>query len=107
MGDSATTKDSKPPRDRRGRSGHKPNPFYHESLEAQRAREAAEEEEKARVAAQKQRAQHQAQRERWRREMAKARGQGKGGAGKRKLGRESKVLLEKVQRLIEREKEHG
>jgi hypothetical protein len=39
--------------------------------------------------------------------MAKARGQGKGGAGKRKLGRESKVLLEKVQRLIEREKEHG
>lgn len=37
-------------------------------------------------------------RERWRRGMAKARGEGRG--GKRKLGRESVVLLERVRRVV-------
>jgi hypothetical protein len=72
-------------------------PFQKETALAQKRREEAEARRKAREDAEREREKRMAERERFRKSMAKARG---GPDGKRKLGRESKVLLEKVKRLV-------
>lgn len=77
---------------------HKPQPFRKELQQAERKRKERDEARQAREEAIEQRKRKQEERERWRRAMAKARQPGKN--GQRKLGRESKVLLEKVQRLV-------
>lgn len=76
----------------------KPVPFAREHQQALWAKTEAEERRKARDEAEAQRQQKLEERERFRRAMAKARTGGKN--GQRKLGRESKVLLEKVQRIV-------
>ena len=80
-------------RQRRPRS----QPFQKEADIAQKKKEEAEARQKARAEADKERTKKIAERERFRKAMAKARG---GPNGQRKLGRESKVLLEKAQRLM-------
>jgi hypothetical protein len=79
-------------------------PFLQEAQAAQRAREEAQARQKQIEAAKEERSRKLEQRERWRRQMAKARPSNSGrpgGTGTRKLGRESKVLLEKVRRLVD------
>ena len=76
----------------------KPVPFAREHEEAQQRKQEAEERRIAREEAEKQRQQKLEERERFRRAMAKARTGGKN--GQRKLGRESKVLLERVKRIV-------
>lgn len=76
----------------------KPIPFR---KEAQLAQQRKEEREAQRNQIEERNRQRQAkieERERFRKTMAKARSGGKD--GQRKLGRESKVLLEKVQRIV-------
>jgi len=75
----------------------RPQPFQKESEVARKKREEAEARQKAREEADKEREKKLAERERFRKTMAKARG---GPNGKRKLGRESTVLLAKAQRLM-------
>ncbi|KNG46846.1 rRNA-processing protein CGR1 [Stemphylium lycopersici] len=75
----------------------RPQPFQKESELAQKKREEAEARQRARDEADKERAKKIAERERFRKTMAKARG---GANGKRKLGRESTVLLAKAQKLM-------
>ncbi|KAF2279220.1 uncharacterized protein EI97DRAFT_439605 [Westerdykella ornata] len=75
----------------------RPQPFKREEELARKRREEAEARRKARDEAEKERQRKLAERERFRKAMAKARG---GPGGKRKLGRESAVLLEKVKRLV-------
>jgi len=83
---------------RRRKRQPRPVPFARQYDEATRKREEAEERRLAREAAQIEREQKMEERERFRRAMAKARTGGKN--GQRKLGRESKVLLEKVKRMV-------
>ena len=84
-------------------SGHrrpprpKPVPFKKEAQLAQQRKEERERRQKEIEEAKRQRQAKVEERERFRRVMAKARSGGKD--GKRKLGLESKVLLEKVQRM--------
>lgn len=73
------------------------DPFQKEAEIARKKKEQAEAREKAREDADRERTKKIAERERFRKAMAKARG---GPNGQRKLGRESKVLLEKAQRLM-------
>lgn len=73
-------------------------PFSKEAREAQEQKEEAERRRKAIEEANIQRQRKIEERERFRRAMAKARTGGKN--GQRKLGRESKVLLEKVKRVM-------
>lgn len=76
----------------------KPVPF---EKEARLAHERKEENERRREEAEKARSERQRkieERERFRKEMAKARTGGKN--GQRKLGRESKVLLQRVKNLV-------
>ncbi|GAB7350218.1 hypothetical protein MBLNU459_g0874t1 [Dothideomycetes sp. NU459] len=73
-------------------------PFAREHAEAQQRKAEAEERRRAIAEAQRQRSQKLDERDRFRRAMAKARTGGKN--GQRKLGRESKVLLEKVRRIV-------
>jgi hypothetical protein len=75
----------------------RPQPFQKETEVAQRKKEEAEARRKAREEADKERAIKTAERERFKKIMSKARG---GPDGKRKLGRESTVLLAKAQRLM-------
>jgi hypothetical protein len=75
----------------------RPQPFAKESQFAQMKKEEADARQKARDEANKERASKLAERERFRKTMTKARG---GPNGKRKLGKESTVLLAKVQRLM-------
>ena len=75
----------------------KHQPFQREYSQAQQRKAEAEERRKAREEAERQRQAKGEERERFRRAMAKARTGGRN--GQRKLGRESKVLLEKVKRL--------
>lgn len=86
-------------RPRQGRQPRqKPVPFKKEAELAQQRREERENKQKE---LEESRRQHQAkveERQRFRKAMAKARSGGKD--GQRKLGRESKVLLEKVQRIV-------
>ena len=76
----------------------KPVPFKKEARSAQRRREEAEQRRTAIQEAKEQRQHKIEERERFRRAMAKARTGGRN--GQRKLGRESTVLLEKVQRVM-------
>lgn len=80
-------------RNRRTRS----QPFKKETELAEKRRAEAEARQRAKEQAEKERARKLAERERFRNVMAKARG---GPNGKRKLGRESTVLLEKAKRLV-------
>ncbi|KAF2996804.1 hypothetical protein E8E13_001336 [Curvularia kusanoi] len=73
------------------------DPFQKEAEIARKKKEQAEARQKAREEADRERTKKIAERERFRKAMAKARG---GPNGQRKLGRESKVLLEKAQRLM-------
>ncbi|KAJ4334910.1 hypothetical protein N0V87_006505 [Didymella glomerata] len=82
--------------DRRQRR-QRTDPFQKEADIARKKKEQAEARQKAREEADKERTKKIAERERFRKAMAKARG---GPNGQRKLGRESKVLLEKAQRLM-------
>ncbi|KAM0797287.1 hypothetical protein BDR22DRAFT_892393 [Usnea florida] len=72
-------------------------PFRKEALRAQQRREENERRRKEYEEASRQRQAKIEERERFRKAMAKARSGGRD--GQRKLGRESKVLLEKVQRM--------
>jgi hypothetical protein len=76
----------------------KPQPFQKQEREADRRRREIEERIEARAKADRERQQKTEERERFRKAMAKARTGGKN--GQRKLGRESAVLLEKVQRMV-------
>lgn len=80
------------------RQRHKVIPFQKEIQLAQQRREAAEERRIAIEKSQQQRQEKLEEREKFRKAMAKARIGGKN--GQRKLGRESKVLLEKVKRIV-------
>jgi len=73
------------------------DPFQKEAEIARKKKEQSEARQKAREDADRERTKKIAERERFRKAMAKARG---GPNGQRKLGRESKVLLEKAQRLM-------
>ncbi|KAI9714253.1 MAG: hypothetical protein M1828_001184 [Chrysothrix sp. TS-e1954] len=73
-------------------------PFQREVHAAQQRKDEAEVRRRAREEGQRQRLERIAERERFRRAMAKARSGGPN--GQRKLGRESKVLLERVQRMV-------
>lgn len=73
-------------------------PFKKEHEEGQRRKAEAEARKKAREEAENERQRKTEERERFRRAMAKARTGGPN--GQRKLGRESKVLLEKVKRMV-------
>lgn len=73
-------------------------PFRIETEQAQRRKAEAEERRKAREEAETQRREKTEERERFRRAMAKARSGGPN--GQRKLGRESKVLLERVKKMV-------
>ncbi len=75
--------------------------FSREAAYAAQRKEEAEARQQAHEEAERQRAAKLAERERFRKAMAKARGAGnRNGDGKRKLGRESGVLLEKVRRVV-------
>lgn len=76
----------------------KPVPFQKEAKLAQQRKEEQESRQRAIEESNRQRQAKMEERERFRRAMAKARSSGKD--GQRKLGRESKILLEKVQRLM-------
>lgn len=76
----------------------KPTPFKKEAQLAQQRKEERERRQKEIEEANQQRQAKIEERERFRKVMAKARSGGKD--GKRKLGLESKVLLEKVQRMM-------
>ena len=77
---------------------HHSHPFRKETELAQKKEQDAEVRRKAREEAERERQKKTAERERFKKAMAKARGQGP--TGKRKLGRESVVLLEKAKRLV-------
>ncbi|KAI9705334.1 MAG: hypothetical protein M1820_005164 [Bogoriella megaspora] len=82
--------------DRRNRT--RPKPFAKESAYASSKRQQAEERRKAKEEAMRQRQQKLEERERFRKAMAKAKQPGRD--GKRRLGRESKILLERVQKMV-------
>lgn len=84
--------------DRRRQRRPKNLPFAREASAAQKRKQEAEERRRQREEAEAQRQQKIEDRERFRRAMAKARGNGHG--GKRKLGRESQPLLERVRRMV-------
>lgn len=77
----------------------KPVPFRKEALLAQQRKEETERRRKEFEEVSRQRQAKIDERERFRKAMAKARSGGRD--GQRKIGRESKVLLEKVQRMVE------
>jgi len=76
----------------------KPQTFQREEREADRRKRETEERREAREKANRERIQRLDERDRFRKAMAKARTGGKN--GQRKLGRESQVLLERVQRMV-------
>lgn len=86
------------PRQRRQRT----NPYEKQVQRAEQLKAEAEQRRQEREAAIAERDRKREERERWRRQMAKAKQPGKD--GKRKLGRESKLLLERVQRLVGEDK---
>ncbi|KAF2010325.1 hypothetical protein BU24DRAFT_436494 [Aaosphaeria arxii CBS 175.79] len=81
----------------RRRKRARPQTYKRETELAQKRKEEADARQRAREAAEKERTKKIAERERFHKTMAKARA---GGPGKRKLGKESTVLLEKVKRLV-------
>lgn len=76
----------------------RPIPFEKEAREAQQKKEEAQKRQEAKEEANRQRQQKFEERERFRKAMAKARVGGRD--GQRKLGRESKILLERVKRIV-------
>ncbi|PQE23250.1 hypothetical protein CJF31_00006967 [Rutstroemia sp. NJR-2017a BVV2] len=89
-------------RDRRGGNngrGNKPAYFAKEMEIARKQKEEREAKQAEFERRQKEIAEKREERERFRRQMAKARSGGKN--GQRKLGRESKVLLERVKKIVE------
>lgn len=86
------------PRAQRRPSRPKAVPFQKEALLAQQRREERERRQKEIEENNRERQAKIEERERFRKSMAKARSGGRD--GQRKLGRESKVLLEKVQRMM-------
>ncbi|KAL9095205.1 MAG: hypothetical protein Q9165_002461 [Trypethelium subeluteriae] len=76
----------------------RPQTFGREEAYAKKKRKEAEERQKGREEAAQQREQKLEERERFRRAMAKAKTPGRD--GKRKLGRESKILLERVKKVM-------
>jgi hypothetical protein len=76
----------------------KPNPYAQESQEAQRRREEAEAKEQAFQKSYLERKKKMQSRERMNRAVANARKPGKD--GKRRLGREGAVLLEKIKKMV-------
>ena len=93
-----TPPQQQPPR-RRKPPRQKAAPFRKESLVAQRRREEGEKRREEIEEGKRQRRAKLDERERFRTAMAKARAGGKDGR-ERKLGRESKVLLGRVQRMM-------
>lgn len=91
-------KKNKTPRDEKAHRKPKPQPFQKEEREADRRKREAEERREAREQANRERIQKLDERDRFRKAMAKARTGGRN--GQRKLGRESQVLLERVQRMV-------
>lgn len=77
---------------------HKPQPFEKEGKMAQKRKKDAEAKQQAFNESEKQRKVKSQEREKFRKVMAKARSGGKN--GQRKLGLESKVLLEKTKRTM-------
>ncbi|CAF9919538.1 MAG: hypothetical protein GOMPHAMPRED_001846 [Gomphillus americanus] len=84
---------------RRPRRHHKQPLFQGDLKIAEARKKESDRRRKDMAAARLERDKRLAERERWRRTMANARGDGK----RRKLGKESTVLLEKVQRMLENE----
>jgi hypothetical protein len=82
----------------RERKRPRPQPFKHETEIARKRREETEARQKAREEAERERQRKIAERENFRKAMNKARRVGPD--GKRKLGRESTVLLEKVKKMV-------
>ncbi|KAI9663096.1 MAG: hypothetical protein M1821_008144 [Bathelium mastoideum] len=76
----------------------RPQTFAKEAAYAHKKRTEAQERQKAKEEAARQRKEKLEERERFRKAMIKAKTPGKD--GKRKLGRESKVLLERVQKMM-------
>jgi hypothetical protein len=83
---------------RNQRRRQRPVPFAREVAAAQKRKEEAEARRKAREQAEQERQRKIAERERFRKAMAKARAVGPN--GQRRLGRESKVLLQRVKQLV-------
>jgi len=73
-------------------------PFAREHRQATRAKQEVEERRRAREEAERQRQQKLEERDKFRRAMAKARTPGRD--GKKKLGRESTILLDKVKKMV-------
>ncbi|GAB7359134.1 hypothetical protein MBLNU230_g5201t1 [Neophaeotheca triangularis] len=92
--DDDTVHPSRQPRVRRAKTA----PFQREYSAAQKRKQEAEERRLQFERAEAQKQEKLAEREKFRRQMAKARGNGYG--GKRKLGRESGPLLDKVRRMV-------
>ncbi|KAL8808834.1 MAG: hypothetical protein Q9223_003563 [Gallowayella weberi] len=92
-----TSENPKPPRRKRPRKP-KPAPYEKEVRLAQQRREESDAKREAAENARLERQRKMEDRERFRKAMAKARTGGKN--GQRKLGRESKVLLERVQSQV-------
>ena len=90
--------DTQQPPQRRRPARPKSVPFRKEALLAQRRREENERRQKEFEEISRQKQAKMDEREMFRKAMAKARSGGKN--GQRKLGRESKILLEKVQRIV-------
>ncbi|KAH7026925.1 hypothetical protein B0J12DRAFT_745939 [Macrophomina phaseolina] len=85
-------------KDQRPQKRQKPKTFSKEAALGQKRKEEAEARRLAREESERQRQEKIAQRERMRKQMAKARAPGKD--GKRKLGREAPVLLERVKKIV-------
>lgn len=83
-------------RERRPNKRQKPATFSKEAALGQKRKEEAEARRLAREENERQRQDKIAERERFRRQMAKAHGRD----GKRKLGREAPVLLERVKKIV-------
>lgn len=85
--------------DVRRRQKRKSAPFVRERYEGEKQKAEVNKRREERAAANAERERKLAERERWRRAMSKAKGRGP--HGQRKLGRESKILLEKVKRMVD------
>ncbi|KAK3294756.1 uncharacterized protein B0H64DRAFT_443802 [Chaetomium fimeti] len=88
--------DQKPPR----RKAHRPDYYTKELAAAERAKQQAAERAAEAAAREQERQRRVAERERYRKAMAKAKTPGRD--GRVKIGRESKLLLERVQRVVGR-----
>lgn len=104
-GEGAEDEDSNIPQhqaSRQRKPRERTNPYTRQLEKAEERRVQADQRRREREAAEQERQRKREDRERWRRQIAKARQPGKD--GKRRLGRESKVLYEKVKRMVEADK---